>query len=197
MGYKRACLVLCLFCFVQVTFQQKKQKQPAKNKQEDVVTLKMFDDLKKELQDVWNEVNHLKEQQSLQTICLKGTKSLKRCYLSFSEPKTYHQASDVCIAQGGTLCSIDSKDENDFLYDYVRKDLGAGTEAWIGINDMAIEGVWVDMMGDPLSLKLWEFNQPDGGKQENCAALSAAATGKWMDKNCKEELPFVCQFSIV
>lgn len=65
---------------------------------------------------------------------------------------------------------------------------------------MANEGSWVDMTGSRISFKHWETGttfEPNGGKHENCALLSAAADGKWFDKNCKEELPFVCQFSIV
>ncbi|XP_018423464.1 PREDICTED: tetranectin isoform X2 [Nanorana parkeri] len=198
MEYKVACLVLCLFCCVQVTIQQKKQRHASKPA--DVVSLKMYEELKKEVQDLRQDVNHLKEQQSLQTICLKGTKALNKCYLSVFEPKNYHQASDDCIAQGGTLSTPESRDENDFLNDYVRKSLGMTSEVWIGINDMANEGSWVDMTGSRISFKHWETGttlEPNGGKQENCALLSEAANGKWFDKNCKEELPFVCQFSIV
>ncbi|XP_068090599.1 tetranectin isoform X1 [Hyperolius riggenbachi] len=198
MEYKQAYLVLCLFCVVQITFQQKKHRQTSKAV--DVVSMKMHEELKKEVQDLWQEINHLKEQQSLQTICLKGMKSFNKCYLSSSEPKNYHEANDVCIAQGGTLGTPDSRDENDFLQDYVRKSLGAGSEIWIGINDMANEGAWVDITGQRISFKHWETEitiQPDGGKQENCATLSAGVNGKWFDKNCKELLPFVCQFAIV
>ncbi|XP_040209079.1 tetranectin isoform X1 [Rana temporaria] len=199
MEYKRAFLVLCLFCFVQITIQQKKQRHTTKQA-DVVVTLKMYEELKKEVQDLKQEINHLKEQQSLQTICLKGTKTLNKCFLSISEPKNYHEASDDCIAHGGTLSTPEAKDENDFLNEYVRKSLGMSSETWIGINDMATEGSWVDMTGSQIFFKNWETRttfEPDGGKQENCAALSATADGKWFDKNCKAELPFVCQFAIV
>ncbi|KAM4688256.1 tetranectin [Discoglossus pictus] len=198
MEYRGACLVFCLFCFAQVTLQQNSKRQKQSNKE--VVSTKAFEDLKKEVQNLWQDVNHLKEQQALQTICLKGTKAHNKCLLSFSEPKTYHQASDLCIAQGGTLSTPDNGDENDSLYDYVRKSMGSDTEIWIGINDMMTEGSWVDMAGSLISFKHWETeitSQPDGGKQENCASLSAVAIGKWFDKNCKVELPYVCQFLIV
>ncbi|CAH2283204.1 tetranectin [Pelobates cultripes] len=198
MAYKAVCLFLCVFCFVQITFQQngKKQRQSSK----EVVSMKMFEELKKEIQNIREELDLLKEQQSLQTLCLKGMKTHNKCLLSFSEPKMYHQASDVCIAQGGTLSTPDNGDENDDLYDYVRKSIGPNAEIWIGINDMAKEGNWVDMTGTSITFKHWETEitkQPDGGKQENCASLSAIAIGKWSDKNCKVELPFVCQFTIV
>ncbi|XP_040288106.1 tetranectin isoform X2 [Bufo bufo] len=196
MELRRACLVLCLFCFAQVTYQQKKQRQANK----DVVTMKMYEDLKKALQDLQQDVTHLKEQQALQTICLKGGKALNKCLLHFPEAKTYHEASDICISQGGTLSAPENGDENDALYEYVHKTLGSSSEVWIGINDMANEGTWVDMTGNRISFKHWETEittQPDGGKQENCASLSAVAVGKWFDKKCRDTLPFVCQFMIV
>ncbi|XP_053323000.1 tetranectin [Spea bombifrons] len=198
MEYRGVCLVLCLFCFAQVTFQQNGKKQRQSNK--DVVSMKMYEDLKKEVQNIWQEVNHLKEQQSLTTLCMKGMKIHNKCFLSFTEAKAYHQASDVCIAQGGTLSAPENGDENDSLYDYVRKSIHSNAEIWIGINDLTTEGMWVDMTGTKVPFKNWETEitkQPDGGKQENCASLSAMAIGKWSDKNCKTELPFVCQFAIV
>uniref|UniRef100_A0A8C5M5H0 C-type lectin domain family 3 member B n=1 Tax=Leptobrachium leishanense TaxID=445787 RepID=A0A8C5M5H0_9ANUR len=200
MAYRGVCLVLCLICFAQVTRQQNGKKQRQTSKVTEVVSMKMFEDLKKEIQNIWEELNHMKEQQSLQSLCLKGMKIHNKCFLSFSESKTYHQASDACISQGGTLSTPSSGDENDSLYDYVHKSIGQDSEIWIGINDMTTEGIWVDMTGSSISFKNWETaitKQPDGGKHENCASLSAVAIGKWSDKNCKTELPFVCQFSIV
>ncbi|XP_053570438.1 tetranectin [Bombina bombina] len=198
MEYKGACLILFLFCCAQVTIQQGGKKNKSSNK--DVVSMRMYEDMKKEIQNIWQELNHLKEQQALQILCLKGSKINDKCFLAFSEPKNYHQASDTCIAQGGTLSTPANGDENDFLYEYARKTIGPNSEIWIGINDMATEGVWVDMTGSGVSFKHWETEittQPDGGKQENCASLSAVAIGKWFDQNCKAELPFVCQFTIV
>ncbi|NP_001091378.1 C-type lectin domain family 3 member B L homeolog precursor [Xenopus laevis] len=198
MEYRRACVLLCLFCFAQVTFQQNGKKNKQNNK--DVVSLKMYEELKQKVQNIELEVIHLKEQQALQTICLKGVQIYNKCFLAFNELKAYHQASDMCFAQGGTLSTPETGDENDSLYDYVRKSIGSSAEIWLGINDMATEGNWQDLNGSPVTFKHWETEitkQPDGGKQENCAAMSVTAIGKWFDKNCKTELPFVCQFSIV
>lgn len=134
------------------------------------------------------------------SVCLKGTKIHLKCFLAFSETKTYHEASENCISQGGTLSTPLNGEENDALYDYMRKSIGSEAEIWLGLNDMAAEGKWVDMTGSPLRYKNWETEittQPDGGKLENCAALSGTAIGKWFDKRCREQLPYVCQFMIV
>lgn len=55
------------------------------------------------------------------SVCLKGTKIHLKCFLAFSESKTYHEASEHCISQGGTLGTPQGGEENDALYDYMRK----------------------------------------------------------------------------
>ncbi|KAJ6662001.1 hypothetical protein lerEdw1_012848 [Lerista edwardsae] len=145
------------------------------------VNLKMIEDLKEQLENLSQEVALLKEKQALQTVCLKGTKVNLKCFLAFPNTKTYHEASEDCISQGGTLSTPQVGDENDALYDYVRKSLGSETEIWLGINDMAVEGRWVDMTGRSITYKNWETEittQPDGGKVENCVALSGVAAEK-------------------
>ncbi|XP_053116306.1 tetranectin isoform X2 [Hemicordylus capensis] len=160
----------------------------------------MIEDLKMQLENISQEVALLKEKQALQTVCLKGTKVNLKCFLAFSNAKTYHEASEDCISQGGTLATPQTGDENDALYDYMRKSIGPEMEIWLGINDLASEGRWVDMTSRSITYKNWETEittQPDGGKLENCAALSGVAVGKWFDKRCRDQLPYVCQFMIV
>nr|XP_033790576.1 tetranectin [Geotrypetes seraphini] len=200
MAVRRACLVLCLLSLSQVTIQQSKSRQKPANAKKDVVTMQTIDELKKQINDLAHEVNLLKEQQALQTICLKGFKVHNKCFLPSSQAKTYHEANNDCLSQGGILSTPENGDENDSLYEYMRKNLGSEKEIWIGINDMATEGTWVDMSGGSISFKNWEMEittQPDGGKQENCAALSGVANGKWFDEKCRNQLPFICQFLIV
>ncbi|XP_064025973.1 tetranectin isoform X2 [Pogoniulus pusillus] len=160
----------------------------------------MIEDLKAMIDNISQEVALLKEKQALQTVCLKGTKVHLKCLLAFAERKPYHEASESCIAQGGTLGTPHTAQENEALHDYLRRSIGAEAEVWLGLNDLAAEGRWVDMAGSPLRYRNWESDitaQPDGGKLENCAALSGAAAGKWFDKRCREQLPYVCQFMIV
>ncbi|XP_074842193.1 tetranectin [Carettochelys insculpta] len=201
MEFRGACLLLCFFCLVQVTVQQTstvRQKPPSAKK--DGVSLKMIEDLKVLIDNLSQEVALLKEKQALQTVCLKGTKIHLKCFLASSDTKTYHEASEDCISQGGTLSTPQNGDENDALYEYMRKSIGSEVEIWLGINDLAAEGKWVDMTGSSIRYRNWETEittQPDGGKVENCAALSGVAIGKWFDKKCKNQLPYVCQFMIV
>ncbi|KAM9164439.1 tetranectin [Pangshura tecta] len=201
MEFRGSCLLLCLFCLVQVTVQQASTfKQKPTSSKKDGVSLKMIEDLKALIDNISQEVALLKEKQALQTVCLKGTKIHLKCFLAFSDTKTYHEASEDCISQGGTLSTPQNGDENDALYEYMRKSIGSEADVWLGINDLAAEGKWVDMTGSSIRYRNWETEittQPDGGKLENCAALSGVAIGKWFDKKCKDKLPYVCQFMIV
>lgn len=117
-----------------------------------------------------------------------------KCFLAFAEAKTFHEASEDCISRGGTLSTPQTSSENDALYEYLRQSLDSEAEIWLGLNDMAAEGAWVDMTGGHIAFKNWETEitaQPDGGKAENCAALAGAANGKWFDKRCRDKLPYI------
>lgn len=196
------CLLLCLVSLLnQVTAEPPTPKvKKTANVKKDVVTPKMFEELKSQLDNLAQEVALLKEQQALQTVCLKGIKVHMKCFLAFVQAKTFHEASEDCISRGGTLGTPQTGSENDALYEYLRQSVGAEAEIWLGLNDMASEGAWVDMTGGHIAYKNWETEitaQPDGGKAENCAALAGAANGKWFDKRCREKLPYICQFAIV
>ncbi|XP_003430501.3 tetranectin [Ornithorhynchus anatinus] len=201
MGFRASYLLLGLFSLVQIAAQQSASKaSKAANSRKDAVSPKVIEELKSQIDSLAQEVALLKEQQALQTVCLKGTKVHLKCFLAFPEAKTYHEASEDCISRGGTLSTPQTGDENDGLYDYLRKTVGNEGEIWLGINDLAAEGSWVDMAGGKIGYKNWETEittQPDGGKVENCAAMSGVAVGKWFDKRCKDKLPFICQFMIV
>ncbi|XP_075411680.1 tetranectin [Tenrec ecaudatus] len=197
-----AYLLLCLASLLpQATAEPPtpKTKKAAGGKKDGVVP-KILEELKNRLDSLAQEVALLKEQQALQTVCLKGIKVHMKCFLAFSQAKSFHEASEDCISRGGTLGTPQTGPENDALYEYLRQSVGAEAQIWLGLNDMAAEGSWVDMTGARISYKNWETEitaQPDGGKAENCAVLSGAAAGKWFDQRCRDQLPYICQFGIV
>nr|3L9J_C Chain C, TNFalpha [Homo sapiens] len=134
----------------------------------------------------------------LQTVCLKGTKHMK-CFLAFTQTKTFHEASEDCISRGGTLSTPQTGSENDALYEYLRQSVGNEAEIWLGLNKRWSRYFWVDMTGTRIAYKNWEHSsdaQPDPSNWENCAVLSGAANGKWFGKRCRDQLPYICQFGI-
>ncbi|XP_044027464.1 tetranectin-like [Siniperca chuatsi] len=200
MEFKGVCVLLGVLLLVNCSFQQTppKKKQVKKDTTKDAA----IEALQKQINDIVQELNLLKEQQALQTVCLKGIKIHGKCLLADPVRKSYHTASEDCNSLGGVLGTPTSSDENDQLRDYIRQSIGPDEQIWLGINDMTTEGTWVDQTGFSLIYKNWDTSnnrspQPDGGQLHNCAVLSGAARGKWFDENCREEKPSVCQFNIV
>lgn len=112
--------------------------------------------------------------------------------------KTFHEASEDCILNGGTLSTPESSEENDELYNYMQKRIGHDEKIWLGVNDLVTEGKWLDQRGFDVKYTNWEtrVNQkPD--RSQNCAVLSGTSKGKWSDENCRTQKAFVCEFNIV
>ncbi|XP_067910513.1 tetranectin [Heterodontus francisci] len=164
-----------------------------------MVTASMIEDIKKQIAHILEEVNLLKENQALQTVCLRGMKVYRKCFLPMSGEKTFHEAADDCILHGGTLSSPKNHDENVALYDYARKAIGHDHDIWIGVTDMVVEGDWVDVTGKNVNYTNWETvitQQPDGGTKGNCVALTGLSNGKWFDESCGLQKNYFCQFNI-
>ncbi|XP_071383603.1 tetranectin-like [Centroberyx affinis] len=199
MEFKGVCLLLGVLLLVNCSFQQAPpRKKPLKK---DVGKDAAVEQLQKQIDDIVQELNLLKEQQALQTVCLKGIKIHGKCFLAEPLKKRYHTASEDCNALGGVLSAPTSADENDQLSVYIRKSIGPDEQIWLGINDMVSEGKWMDQTGFSIAYKNWDTSnrrspQPDGGQSQNCAVL-AGTGGKWFDENCREEKASVCQFNIV
>uniref|UniRef100_A0A672MYR7 C-type lectin domain family 3 member B n=1 Tax=Sinocyclocheilus grahami TaxID=75366 RepID=A0A672MYR7_SINGR len=146
-----------------------------------------IEELKKQIEQIAQDLNLLKEQEALQTVCLKGIKIPGKCFLADTTKKSFHASNDDCTAKGGTLSSPLSGDENDQLYNYVQQTVGPEGHIWLGT-------------GSPIRFKNWESeitHHPDGGRGQNCAILSSTANGKWFDEDCRGEKASVCQFNIV
>ncbi|XP_058504592.1 tetranectin [Solea solea] len=191
-------LMFYLLLLANCTFQQSTSKR--RNGKKDSANNAAIEELKQQISDIVQELNVMKEQQALHTVCLRGTKILGKCFLADSVKKTFHAASDDCIAKGGSLGTPLTGDENDQLYSYVRQSIGPEEHVWLGINDMVTDGQWVDQSGSGVRFKNWETEitqQPDGGRSQNCAILSTTAKGKWFDESCKAEKASVCEFNII
>ncbi|XP_060539535.1 tetranectin isoform X2 [Pantherophis guttatus] len=103
MPFRIICFLVCVLCVTQITAQQNTRPKKKPEPRKDAVSLRMIEDFKEQLENLSQEVALLKEKQALQTVCLKGTKINLKCVLAFSHAKTYHEANEDCISQGGTL----------------------------------------------------------------------------------------------
>ncbi|KAJ8385680.1 hypothetical protein AAFF_G00183930 [Aldrovandia affinis] len=198
METRSARLTICLIILVHFSLQE----TPAKKRsgKRDGGNAAAIEELKKQIDDIVQELTLLKEQQALQTVCLKGTKIHGKCYLADDVKKRFHAASEDCLAKGGTLSAPATGHENEELQEYVRRSVGPEEQVWLGFNDMLTEGRWLDQAGSVLRYTNWETeitHQPDGERAKNCAVLSTTANGKWFDESCRAEKASVCEFNIV
>nr|XP_055076116.1 tetranectin isoform X1 [Misgurnus anguillicaudatus] len=197
MRFRSVYLLLGVLLLIHTSHQQNKKKLTGKKDSSDSQISAALEDLQQQMKEIMDDVNILKEQQALQTVCLKGVKIHGKCFLVDTVKKRYHTANEDCIAKGGILSTPLSAEENTQLYNYARHSLGPDAVIWLGVNDMQTEGVWMDQTGSAIRYKNWQATQPDGRTSENCAVLSGASGGKWQDENCREERASVCEFNIV
>lgn len=113
------------------------------------------------------------------------------CYKYFETQKTWSDAKTYCQNLGSYLVTAHSQAENDFASSL----LPAGvTQAWMGGNDIASNGVWVWEDGKPWGVyTAWNPGEPNNsGGIEHCAQFYVKG-GLWNDRGCSTSLPFVCK----
>jgi|GEM_PF-5942955 len=96
-------------------------------------------------------------------------------------------ARDAAVAAGGYLATIDNAAENAFLHPML-----AANVAWIGFNDMATEGTFAWVNGDPVGYTNWRTSTDPNNAGGNCNSSGAIGQadftvihkndGKWLDR---------------
>ncbi|KAK9542776.1 hypothetical protein VZT92_000609 [Zoarces viviparus] len=190
-------LVLC-FSLLHFSYSRPSRTRKAVSPRQSGDAAAEEDEVRSQLERLWQEVNSLKEMQALQTVCLRGIKSHRKCYLTIEEPKHYHEANENCIAQGGTLATPRDMMENNELRDYAKRSAPGSKDFWIGVADIVKEGQYVDVNSLPVSYFNWDRSkkQPTGTKRESCVALSVVAQGKWYDEVCRSLKNYICEYVI-
>ncbi|MCC6726072.1 MAG: HYR domain-containing protein [Saprospiraceae bacterium] len=81
-----------------------------------------------------------------------GEKSGHRYYIYLGGELSWPAANDIAVQHGGYLAAIEDSNENDLL----RKAFGATFQtAWIGYNDLDLEGVFKWTNGEPSTFSNW------------------------------------------
>ncbi|HEY3237908.1 MAG TPA: C-type lectin domain-containing protein, partial [Polyangiaceae bacterium] len=105
------------------------------------------------------------------------------CYHFFASYATWQAALASCQSWGGSLVSINSQAENDYLWNnYVRN----VTYTWIGLNDISVEGTFVWANGDPVVYTHWYGGGAPINDAEDCIIMTAwhLDDGTWTDLPC-------------
>ncbi|CAG0896495.1 unnamed protein product [Cyprideis torosa] len=95
----------------------------------------------------------------------------RKCYYVKTQTKGWIEARDACRAEGFELVTIENSDENAFVCGLL------SDTAWIGFNDIDIEGTFVWSDGSQSEYTNWGSGEPNNEYQEDCvfhAVMEAA-----------------------
>ncbi|PIO55774.1 lectin C-type domain protein, partial [Teladorsagia circumcincta] len=96
---------------------------------------------------------------------------------------SFHEAEDLCVAQGGHLASIHNKEENNIVYWLMRDNeptMGDYDEAWIGLrrklllwnhleeDQLPMYSAWTWTDGTPVNFFDWAPAQPEKIANSEC-----------------------------
>jgi hypothetical protein len=112
-----------------------------------------------------------------------------------SEISSFEEADEYCKSIGGHLATIQSQEENDYLYSLI---ISKGYEsAYFGLTDKDIEGTWNWTNGEPVNYTNWASNEPNSeNSEENYAMFYYKYTdGKWNDGRWGDNtVAFICEW---
>ncbi|XP_046543699.1 uncharacterized protein LOC124253889 [Haliotis rubra] len=128
---------------------------------------------------------------SFEKVCQDGWKSYKDdCYQVNDQYVTWQNARVECQHQTSELASINSQDQQDFLYSLMTE---AKDDMWIGLNDVQ-ENMFYEWSNQrPVMYTNWDTNEPSNqpGRYEDCV-LVKFQTGGWQDENCGNSHKYIC-----
>src|SRR6185436_15709629 len=92
-------------------------------------------------------------------------------------------AEAEAVSLGGHLATVNDATENEWIRVTFSNFGGVGRDAWIGLTDVAQEGAWVWINGEPVTYFNWNSGEPNNGAgyypQEDQVVL--LSNGKWND----------------
>jgi hypothetical protein len=128
-------------------------------------------------------------------------------YEVIDEPATWHNAAAYCEQDGGYLATINSAEENQFVYNLT----DIGNQTWLGATDEAVEGTWKWVTGEPFDYTNWGLGEPNNNAPgpdpdlgedyltfHGEGAYDPPQPGVWNDwqyetDGSESTLPFVCE----
>ncbi len=125
------------------------------------------------------------------------------CYFKETTGVDFTTAEAACNAEGGHLATPLSAAENNVL-----KNNFTSTDAWIGLEDLGVEGTWVYAGGTQDGVQFWSgdiggsavggrYNDwdlvdgPDDWTGQDCGMLHSG--GYWDDSWCGDPYDYICQ----
>uniref|UniRef100_A0A671PT09 C-type lectin domain-containing protein n=1 Tax=Sinocyclocheilus anshuiensis TaxID=1608454 RepID=A0A671PT09_9TELE len=110
----------------------------------------------------------------------------KDCYKLVSEPKSWEEAQQTCVKEGGNLASVDMSYDQAFISGAVQQgETDAGSDSY----------KWSD--GWPVFFTHWGPGEPTDHEGEGCNCVEMYHDGTWNDNNCVQKRGFVVVLQII
>ncbi len=95
------------------------------------------------------------------------------CYHAYPKAANYATAESACVAWGGGghLASVSDVNENAFVRKTADGYCGTLADAWIGGNDLAVQGVWAWSDGTLFSYANWAAGEPNNAAIEKAIEI--------------------------
>ena len=102
-------------------------------------------------------------------------------YKLYNDADTWQKAEEKCEQRGGHLATFSSKEENDFVYSYIKSQ--NVKSAYFGFTDSATEGTWTWVTGESVVYTNWSSGEPNGEnpKEDYAMFYYKFQDGKWND----------------
>uniref|UniRef100_H3C712 C-type lectin domain-containing protein n=1 Tax=Tetraodon nigroviridis TaxID=99883 RepID=H3C712_TETNG len=120
-------------------------------------------------------------------------------YQVSSTKKSWGESRRDCQQKGADLLIINSREEQQSWESFLScfKKVFANQfkkYMWIGLTDVATDGVWKWVDGTKVSTSYWSSGEPNGKKSENCADIKNHGTElSWNDESCSISLFWICE----
>ncbi|KAF3844798.1 hypothetical protein F7725_007961 [Dissostichus mawsoni] len=125
-------------------------------------------------------------------------------YFAFSDafsPRSWQEARQFCINQGGDLAVIDSREKHLAITELITNYQDPSRPIvhigfWIGLRDIE-EGIWKWLDGTRLTTGYWNDGEPNDSGGEDCAATYPRGNPfkAWNDAPCNHILKWICQMT--
>ena len=112
------------------------------------------------------------------------------CYQAYDTKKSWNDASKFCQENQGHLVSMNSAEENQFVYE----NFAVKKTFWIGL--VKDRSLWMFRWsnGQRLTFENW-IQTPNIQGNEDCGEMTdyGSYRGMWNDLSCSAKQPFICE----
>ncbi|XP_038076352.1 C-type mannose receptor 2-like [Patiria miniata] len=132
------------------------------------------------------------------------------CYLVADVKGDFHDARAYCQALNDSLgwdvADIEDVVENMLIQDALTTlkengSLSSATTFWVGQNDLETENTWAYLNDSSNACNRsvylnWRYEQPNGGRRQNCIAYFYNENGNFQDRKCDDDYYYLCKVKV-